>query len=43
VTTVEGGPTFLLGLPLFGLIGFLGAAAGGTWLVFSIWRSGRRK
>jgi len=39
VTTVEGGPT-LLGLPLFGLLGFLGAAAGGLWLLYSIWRSG---
>lgn len=42
VMTVQGGPTFL-GLPFFGLIGFLGAAVGGTWLLFSIWRSGRRK
>jgi ubiquinone biosynthesis protein len=40
VTTVEGGPT-LLGLPLFGLLGFFGAAAGGLWLLYSIWRSGR--
>lgn len=37
--TVEGGPT-LLGLPLFGLLGFLGAAVAGAWLVVSIWRSG---
>ena len=37
--TVEGGPT-LLGLPLFGLLGFLGAAVAGAWLVLSIWRSG---
>jgi ubiquinone biosynthesis protein len=29
------------GLPLFGLLGFLGAAMGGVWLLFSIWRSGR--
>ena len=42
VATVEGGPT-LLGLPFLGLIGFLGAAAGGAWLVFSIWRSSRKK
>ena len=41
VMTVEGGPT-LMGLPLFGLLGFLGAAAGGAWLLVSIWRSGRR-
>ncbi|MET0808912.1 MAG: AarF/UbiB family protein [Pseudoxanthomonas sp.] len=37
--TVEGGPT-LLGLPLFGLLGFVGAAIAGAWLVISIWRSG---
>lgn len=40
VTTVEGGPT-LLGMPVLGLLGFLGAGAGGVWLLFSIWRSGR--
>jgi len=40
VMTVEGGPK-LLGLPLFGLLGFLGAAAGSLWLLYSIWRSGR--
>jgi ubiquinone biosynthesis protein len=30
-----------MGLPLFGLLGFLGAVAGGAWLLASIWRSGR--
>ncbi|MGB5080384.1 MAG: ubiquinone biosynthesis protein UbiB, partial [Burkholderiales bacterium] len=40
VMTVGGGPE-LLGLPLFGLLGFLGAALGGLWLLYSIWRSGR--
>lgn len=40
--TVEGGPS-LLGLPLFGLLGFLGAAVAGAWLVISIWRSGGGK
>jgi len=40
VMTVEGGPT-LLGLPFFGLLGFLGAVAGSLWLLFSIWHSGR--
>ncbi|MCE7032966.1 AarF/UbiB family protein [Lysobacter sp. GX 14042] len=40
--TVKGGPT-LLGLPLFGLLGFVGAAIAGAWLVFSIWRSGGGK
>lgn len=40
VMTVSGGPT-LLGLPTFGLIGFLGAASGGVWLLLSIWKSNR--
>ena len=39
VMTVEGGPT-LLGLPLFGFLGFAGAVAGGLWLLGSIRRSG---
>lgn len=38
VMTVPGGPT-MLGLPLFGLIGYLGAAAGGVWLLLSILKS----
>lgn len=37
--TVDGGPS-LLGLPLFGLLGFLGAGIGGVWLLYVIWRSG---
>lgn len=37
--TVEGGPA-LLGLPLFGLLGFIGAALAGIWLLWSIFRSG---
>jgi len=40
VMTVGGGPT-LFGLPAFGLVGFLGAALAGVWLVHSI-RSGGR-
>ena len=40
VMTVPGGPS-LLGLPLFGILGFLGAAIGGVWLVLSIWKSSR--
>ena len=40
VMTVEGGPT-LLGLPLFGFLGFAGAVLGGLWLLRSIRRSGR--
>jgi ubiquinone biosynthesis protein len=37
--TVTGGPT-LLGLPLFGLLGFVGASLAGIWLLGSILRSG---
>ncbi len=40
VMTVPGGPT-LLGLPVFGLLGFCGAVVGGIWLLLSIWRTGR--
>jgi ubiquinone biosynthesis protein len=40
VMTVGGGPQ-LLGLPAFGLLGFLGAAGGGLWLLLSI-RKARR-
>ncbi|MCV2217155.1 ABC1 kinase family protein [Thauera sp. Sel9] len=40
VMTVPGGPT-LLGLPVFGLVGFLGAMVGGVWLLLSILRSGK--
>ncbi|MDH4234921.1 MAG: AarF/UbiB family protein, partial [Gallionella sp.] len=40
VMTVSGGPT-LLGLPFFGLLGYLGAAVGGVWLLLSIWKSNR--
>ena len=39
--TVGGGPT-LLGLPAFGLLGFGGAAAGGLWLIHSMWRGRHR-
>lgn len=28
--------------PLLGTLGFIGAAIGGVWLLFSIWRSGRK-
>jgi len=40
VMTVEGGLT-LLGIPFFGLLGFLGAIVGGIWLLISIWLSGK--
>ncbi|MES2244869.1 MAG: AarF/UbiB family protein [Pseudomonadota bacterium] len=39
VMTVPGGPTWL-GLPFFGLLGFIGAVIGSLWLLLSIWRSG---
>jgi ubiquinone biosynthesis protein len=38
VMNVKGGPT-LLGLPVFGFLGFIGAVIGGLWLVRAIWRS----
>ena len=31
------------GVPVLGLLGFVGAALGGVWLLFSIWRSGRTR
>jgi ubiquinone biosynthesis protein len=40
VMTVKGGPEWL-GLPLFGFVGYLGAALGGIWLLLSIWKSAR--
>ncbi len=42
VMTVGGGPT-LMGLPAFGLLGFVGAIAGALWLGRAIWRSNRHK
>lgn len=42
VMTVPGGPT-LMGLPFFGLLGFLGATAGSLWLISSISRSAKAK
>ena len=41
VMTVSGGPT-IFGLPVVGFFGFTAAGIGGVWLLFSIWRSGRR-
>lgn len=40
VMTVSGGPA-LLGLPVFGLFGFVGAVLGAIWLLVSVRRSGR--
>ena len=37
--TVSGGPVWL-GLPFFGLLGFIGASLAGIWLLLSIFRSG---
>jgi ubiquinone biosynthesis protein len=41
IMTVEGGPT-LFGLPFFGLVGFIIAFVNSLWILFSIWRSGKR-
>jgi ubiquinone biosynthesis protein len=37
--TVEGGPTWM-GLPFFGLLGFVGASVAGLWLLWTIFRTG---
>jgi ubiquinone biosynthesis protein len=42
VMTVRGGP-LLLGLPAFGLLGFLGACVGALWLLRSVWHSGHSR
>lgn len=42
VMTITAGPN-LFGLPLFGVLGFIGAALGGIWLLFSIWRGGHQR
>jgi ubiquinone biosynthesis protein len=42
VMTVGGGPQ-LFGLPAFGLLGYLGAAAGGVWLLRAIRRSAQHR
>ena len=38
-----GGGVSNRGLMILGVLGFVGAAISGIWIVFSIWRSGRRK
>jgi len=38
VMTVPRGP-MLFGLPVFGVLGFVGAIIGGIWLIISIWRT----
>ncbi len=42
IMTVKGGPE-IMGLPVFGFFGYIFAALGGIWLLFSIWRSGKRR
>ncbi|MCK9990492.1 MAG: hypothetical protein RugAbin2_01506 [Rugosibacter sp.] len=42
VMTVPGGSAWL-GLPFFGLLGFVGAVIGSIWLLLSIWRSGGKE
>jgi ubiquinone biosynthesis protein len=41
IMTVKGGPE-LLGLPFFGLLGFLVAFFNSLWIIWSIWRSGKQ-
>lgn len=43
IVMTTGGESPWLGLPLLGLLGFLGAIGGGLWLLVSIVRSGRRE
>ena len=38
-----GGGVSSRGLMTLGVLGFVGAALSGIWIVFSIWRSNRRK
>ena len=38
-----GGGVSNRGLMILGVLGFIGAALSGIWIVFSIWRSGRRR
>lgn len=40
--TAGGGPR-VCGLPLFGLLGFLGPAVAGIWVLVSAWGSGWKK
>lgn len=40
IMTVKGGPE-LLGLPFFGLVGFMVAFFNSLWILWSIWRSGK--
>ena len=38
VMTVDAGPK-IMGLPLFGMMGFISANIGGAWLLYSMWSS----
>ena len=40
IMTVKGGPE-ILGLPVFGFIGYVSASMVGVWLLISIWRGGK--
>lgn len=42
IMTVKGEPE-ILGLPVFGFIGYVSATLAGIWLLFSIWRSGKNR
>lgn len=44
IMTLRGqGEPEIMGLPVFGFIGYVTASLAGVWLLFSIWRSGKRK
>ena len=40
VMTVSGGPK-LFGLPALGVLGFITAGVGASWLMMSIWKTSR--
>jgi ubiquinone biosynthesis protein len=40
IMTIKG-ETEILGLPVFGFIGYVLASMGGIWLLFSIWRGNK--
>lgn len=43
MTVKAPGEPEIMGLPVFGFIGYVSASIAGVWLLFSIWRSGKRK
>lgn len=41
IVTATQPETTVLGLPIWGIVGFVAAALGGVWLLISIWRGGK--